>query len=392
MKNCLRKAIAAFLAFTVIMSALSVFAFAKTSEEADTHLQFGPDGKFTIMQISDLQDFFPMKSLTKKVLRKVLDENDVDLIVLTGDNISSTTLVKGYAALAINEFMSIINSRGIPTAMTFGNHDDENTTATKAFQVSVYEKYGCFVGCAGEDLGDNNLCTYYVPIYSSTDKNKMVSNVWMVDSCTYNVENDLGGYGCVTKAQVDWYKSTSEKLERENNGKIPSLMFQHIIVPEIWDALAECEPGTPGSVGHAGKSYTLPEGAKGILGETPCPPNYTNGQFDAVLERGDVMGMFFGHDHTNTFEIDYKGVKLINTAGIGFNSYNGEDEGVRLITIDENAPWSFETQAISYYDLFDKEDERNVNLFNIYSSTVDTKTAFLSIFKYIFSVIKYAFA
>lgn len=387
----MKKIVSILLTVVVIVSAFSISAFARTSEEADTHLQYNSNGKFTIMQISDIQDFFPMKSLTKKVLHKVLDENHVDLIVLTGDNISSTTLLRGYAALAINEFMSIINSYNIPVAMTFGNHDDENTLATKEFQVSVYERYKCFVGCAGEDLGDNNLATYYVPIYSSRDKNKMVSNVWMIDSGTYNDENDLGGYGCTTKAQIEWYKKTSEKLEKENGHKIPSLMFQHIVVPEIWDALVECNADTAGCVEHNGKYYTLPQDAKGVLKERPCPPNYTNGQFDAVLERGDVMAMFFGHDHTNTFEINYKGIGLINTAGIGFNSYNGDEEGVRIITLDENNPDTFETKSIAFYDLFDMTDERNLNLYNMYSSTVDTKTNFVSFFKYIFCVVKYLF-
>ena len=354
----------------LICSCAFVSAYAKTSEEVDTHLQFGKDGKFRIMQISDMQDFFPMKTITKNVIKKALDTYPVDLIVLTGDNISSTSVVKPYAALAINEFMSIYEKYGIPVVMVYGNHDDERTTADKAFQMSVYERYKCFIGCAGEDFGESNLGTYYVPIYSSTDKNKMVNNIWMIDSGTYNEENDLGGYGCVTKKQIEWYKSTSEKLERENGRKIPSLMFQHIVVPEIWDALDEHDEQVEGSVGHSGKFYTLPEGAKGTLGETPCPPNYTNGQFDAVLERGDVMAMFFGHDHVNTYEVSYKGVDLCNTPGVGFRSYNSIDEGVRLITLDENEPDTYETEVVSYFDLFDENDEVAYNQLMIPSISV----------------------
>lgn len=382
-----KRILSVLMALVMAIGAFSVAVFAKTSEEADTHLQFNSDGKFTIMQISDMQDFFPMRPITKKVLREVLDTHPADLIVLTGDNISSSTLVKPYAALAINEFMSIFEKYGIPVVMTFGNHDDENTTATKEYQVSIYEKYDCFVGCAGEDLGDTNLCTYYVPIYSSQDKNEMVSNIWMVDSGTYNTENDKGGYAATTKAQIDWYKSASEKLERENGKKIPSLMFQHIIVPEIWDALEETDESASVKVGHDGKYLTLPEGTVGDLGETPCPPNYNNGQFDAVLERGDVMAMCFGHDHTNSFELNYKGVGLINTPGIGFNSYNGWNEGVRMITLDENDPWSFETEVVTYFDLFDWEDDAARYMFKLDSSTSDSNTQFACFFKYIFAVI-----
>ncbi len=208
----LKKILSVIMSVVLVCTGCAVFAFAKTSEEVDTHLQFGKDGKFRIMQISDIQDYFPMKGITKKVLKKVLAEYPVDLIVLTGDNIASSTRVKPYAALAINEFMSIFESLGTPVVMVYGNHDDESTTADKAYQMSVYERYKCFIGCAGEDFGEDNLGTYYVPIYSSVDKNKMVNNIWMIDSGNYNNENDLGGYGCVTKKQIEWYKSTSEKL------------------------------------------------------------------------------------------------------------------------------------------------------------------------------------
>lgn len=382
-----KKTLSVLMAVILMLGICSVSVFAKTSEEADTHLQYGADGKFRIMQISDIQDFFITRSITKKVLKKALDTYPVDLIVLTGDNISSTSLTKLSAIIAIDQFMSILEDYGIPVVMTFGNHDDENTLADKAFQVSVYEKYDCFVGCAGEDLGDTNLATYYVPIYSSADKNKMVSNIWMIDSGTYNTETESGGYAATTKAQIEWYKAKSAELEKANGAKIPSLMFQHIIVPEIWDALEECEAGTPGSVGHDGKSYKLPEGTKGELGEGPCPPNYNNGQFDAVLERGDVMAMFFGHDHTNSFELDYKGVGLINTPGIGFNSYNGWNEGVRIITLDENDPWNFETESVGYFDLYDFDDDVARYHFKLYSSTSDSATQFACLFKYIFAVI-----
>ena len=63
----------------------------------------------------------------------------MDLIVLTGDNIASTTLIKPYARLAMHQYMSILEKLGTPVVMVYGNHDDERTTANKAYQMSVYE-------------------------------------------------------------------------------------------------------------------------------------------------------------------------------------------------------------------------------------------------------------
>ena len=165
-------------------------------------------------------------------------------------------------------------------------------------------------------------------------------------------------------------------------------MFQHIVIPEIWDALEEHDAWVAGSVGHNGKYYTLPEGAKGSLAETPCPPNYSNGQFDAVLERGDVMAMFFGHDHVNSYEFNYKGVDLVNTPGVGFRSYNSEEEGVRLITLDESRPDTYETELVTYFDLFDRNDEAAMDLFLSDSSTVEDAEHFTYFFKYIIALFK----
>ena len=66
----MKKIISIILSIVIICAGCGVLAFAKTSEEADTHLQFGKDGKFRIMQISDMQDRFPMKSITKNVIKR----------------------------------------------------------------------------------------------------------------------------------------------------------------------------------------------------------------------------------------------------------------------------------------------------------------------------------
>lgn len=380
-----KRVISMMMALVILLSLAPFAAFAKTSKQVDRHLQYNDDGKFTIMQISDIQDFFFMRAPTKALLKAALRENPCDLVVLTGDNISSTSLTLGSANMAIWQFMSVFESLGIPVAMTFGNHDDENTLATKKLQLKMYEQYDCFIGCAGEDFGNSTLCTYNVPIYSSKDANELVNLVWMIDSGTYNTENDLGGYAATTKAQIDWYKRTSESMEKTYGRKIPGLMFQHIVVPEIWDALTPADSSVGGGVWHGGTYYVLPEGANGVIGETPCPPNYTNGQFDAVAERGDILAMFFGHDHVNTYQIfDHRGVDLVNTPGIGFNSYNSEDVGVRMIYLDENDPWHYDTKVISYFDVFDYDDDEARYLFKSDSDTVSDATHFAAFFKYIF--------
>jgi hypothetical protein len=211
------------------------------------------------------------------------------------------------------------------------------------------------VGCTGFTDGER-VGNYNLPIRSS-DGSRDAFNIWLVDTGTYRNLNDDEGYAAVNKATLDWYAETSLALEEANGAKVPSLMFQHIIVPEIYDALVEVDEGTEGAVEYKPtedsetKYYILPEGAKGQLLECPCPPLYTEGQFETAKERGDVLAIVTGHDHTNTFDVEHEGIRLINSPCVGYASYyNEENIGARVFVLDENDPEDFETYLIDTED------------------------------------------
>lgn len=359
----MKKFISFILIALIMVSCFSLSAYAEGKDTEKT-LKFNKDGKFTILNISDIQDGYPMNPLTKDYIEKTVDTVKPDLIVLTGDNISGYDVPeKRDAENAIREFMDIFEEKGIYVAAVFGNHDDEETKLTKEEQLAVYESYDCYIGEKGFCIKDR-VGTYNLPVMKS-DGSGYGFNLWLTDSGTYNTENDYGGYACVYKEQIDWYKKTSEKLKKENGGKtVPSINFQHIIVPEIYDALKQVKLLWFGRIirqknplSDKTKFYTLPDGAKGQLREYPCPPYYNNGQFDAMLEMGDILATVSGHDHENTFEIDYKGIKIINTPTVGFNAYNDINIGSRVFVIDENEPESFETYCLTYSDVYTEIDE-----------------------------------
>lgn len=384
MKKSFRKVLAILLCAAVLIPCMLLGSFA--AENSDKTLQFNKDGKFTILNFSDIQDGYPMKPITKRYLKDTLNLVKPDLVVLTGDNIAGyRTKTKSASKNEIKEFMDIFKAANVKVAMVFGNHDDEDNAADKAYQYEVYESYDNFIG---GDYGKSSgrLGTLNIPILSS-DGTKTAFNIWMTDSGTYNDENDKGGYGCVHKDQIEWYKETSAALKEANGGEpVYSINFQHIVVPEIWDALDEHDEKVDGSVEHGGKYYTLPEGAKGELGESPCPPEYTNGQFAAWLEQGDVIASVCGHDHINSYEIDYQGIKLINTPGIGFNSYNNHVVGSRVFVLDENNPQEFETYCLAYNDVYAEDDAVAQSLYELYSDETDTGTKIAAVFKYIFAL------
>lgn len=377
----MKKFISFILSVLVLVSCFSLFAYAE-NEGAENTLKFNENGKFTILNISDIQDGYPLNSLAKDYIEKTVDLVKPDLVVLTGDNISGFDVhEKEDAEKAIREFMDIFESRAVSVAAVFGNHDNEETKFTKEEQLAVYESYSCYVGEKGFCVKDR-VGTYNLPIMKS-DGSGYGFNLWLTDSGTYNTENEYGGYACVYKEQIEWYKETAGKLKEENGGEpVPSINFQHIIVPEIFDALKQTKLLWFGRIvrkknplNDKTRYYTLPDEAKGQLREYPCPPYYNNGQFDAMLEVGDVLATVSGHDHENTFEIDYKGIKIINTPTIGFNAYNDINVGSRVFVIDENEPDNFETYCLEYSDVYTEIDElyKARILFNIDTTGWPTK-------------------
>lgn len=359
----MKKVLSLILSLVLLATCFSLSAYAGNKGDEYT-LKFNKNGKFTILNISDIQDGYPLNALTKDYIEKTVDMVEPDLIVLTGDNISGYDIPEEKdAEKAIKEFMDIFEARNIKVAAVFGNHDDEETASTKEHQLSVYESYDCYIGKKGFCIKDR-VGTYNLPVIKS-DGSGYGFNLWFTDSGTYNTENDYGGYGCVYKDQIEWYKKTAQALKKENGGKIvPSINFQHIIVPEIYDALKQIKLPKLGCVirkrnplNDKTRFYVLPDGAKGQLREYPCPPYYNNGQYDAMLEMGDVLATVSGHDHENTFEIDYKGIKIINTPTIGFNAYNDINVGSRVFVIDEKEPEKFETYCLTYEDVYTEIDE-----------------------------------
>ncbi|MBQ4338619.1 MAG: metallophosphoesterase family protein [Clostridia bacterium] len=375
----MKKFISLLLCAVMLISCVIMPAHAENT----TKLKFGDDGKFRILHFADFQDIFYMMNATKDFIHASIEKAQPDLIVLGGDNITGGAgIIKPLTRMSIDQFMSIFEEYSIPVAAVFGNHDSEGA-ATKEDMMKMYESYDCFIGCAGEDL--TGCGNYNLPIYAS-DSDKVAFNLWLIDSLTYNesdkkdnyCENDLEGYACVHKDQIDWYVKTSNELKAANGGKpVPSLVFQHIVVPEIYDALVKTETG-----------YTLPESATGVLGEDPCPPNYSNGQFDAMVNQGDVLAMFFGHDHTNTYEVEHKGIDLVNTPGAGFHSYGDNSRGARVIDLDENDLWNYETELIFWREIFDVENNALANYRFIYSaSEYSTAEQIRAFFLYIYEAV-----
>ena len=342
-------------------TAFAAYDYQGAKREKCTRLSFNNDGKLRILQIADIQEAIWVSSVEKLLLFETVRQTRPDLIVLTGDNIAGYSAEKKWGAtFAIRQVMDILSLFHTPIAAVFGNHDDEGTELTKLDQMDVYESYPTFIGCRGvvaEKTVDKtviNVGTYNLPVYADKCSDEVAFNIWCFDSGNYNPVNRYGGYGYVFPEQLEWYVEKSNELKKANGGvPVPSIAFQHIIPPQIAEALQEVPEGTPGAVDFAGKWYTLPEGTdltKNHLSEAPCPPNldFAPGyaEVETMLAQGDVNAIFCGHDHVNGFSVPYKGIDLVTSPGCTYGSYNDDNRGFRLITIDKNNPTAHESELL----------------------------------------------
>lgn len=349
----MKKIISVLLA-VVLVFGMSVAAFAIDVKQP---LKFGEDGKFSIMHVTDTHLDSDNVDASVWLIGKAVDRENPDLVVITGDNVyndDDAEVTKGY----ITKLMNTFEERNIPVAVTFGNHDSERGAMSREDLMAFYNTFSCSVS-VDDGILLSGCGTYNLPVMSS-DGTRIKFNVWVFDSGDYD---DEGYYGYVKKDQIEWYKATSDALRLLNGGeKVYSLAFQHIIVPEVYDALKKADGKTLFAFEHIindGEYYMFdPDNVNyGTLNETPCPGKHNDGQFDAMVEKGDVLAIFTGHDHTNAFGVRHKDIDIMNSLS---TRYNGDafstQYGYRMLVIDEKDTSTYETKVVHWYDMITFEN------------------------------------
>lgn len=319
------------------------------------------NGNFRIMQIADTQEIPDVSPDTIKLICAALDSEKPDLVVFTGDQI------KGYSSFFLGEkgkknaektikaLLKPLEDRKIPFTMTFGNHDGE-AALRKNEQFELYKQSPMFV--YADAASEDEEATFCLNI-----EDKFL--VYLFDTHSRNPE---GGYSGVNPDQIEWYRSVRDSYEKP----LPSLVFQHIPTPEYFDVIKKVRRFTKGCVrafgDHKNEFYTLDPNNSGVndfMKESPAAPFSNVGQIDAFLEKGEVLGVYVGHDHNNSFVANYKGIDLGYTQGAGFNVYGpGLDRGVRIFDINENG--TYETGTVTFGDLCGSE-VRNKAKFALYT-------------------------
>ncbi|WP_054028682.1 metallophosphoesterase family protein [Bacillus sp. FJAT-28004] len=260
-------------------------------------LTFREDGTFKIVQFSDTElldefDYDPetpeYDAATLSTMETIILTEQPDLVVFAGDVIASNRAKDPIKSM--RDAVSVVERLGVSWAAVFGNHDSEGVVPRKAMhEEQLKHPYNVALADPEDVSGAGNY------VLTVTDESgKPAAAHYFLDSGDYPAHGSrVGGYAWIRRDQIDWYTKQSRELTLHNGGKpLPALAFFHIPLPEyneVWDF-------------HVCRGYRY---------DGYCAsPQINSGFFTAMVEMGDVMGTFVGHDHANDFVGELHGIKL----------------------------------------------------------------------------------
>jgi UDP-2,3-diacylglucosamine pyrophosphatase LpxH len=301
---------------------------------AQMRLKFRSDGTFTVLMISDLHYSAKADPYGIALTENLIAKESPDVVIVAGDCLSGDRChTREELEAGIANVAAAMERKTVPWAITFGNHDQGHFASTnigKERVMALYERYPHNIN-AGWVRGIRGVGNRNIPILNSAGTEPVFA-LWLMDSGDYT-KNREDNYDWIHADQVNWYVQTSEDLEKQHGGKLPGLMFFHIPLLEFKEMAAT-------------KRFT------GERHESESTSAVNGGMFAGILERGDVKGVFCGHDHVNSYVGLWRGVCLGYDALAGYDTYphlraedpaNGSIRGGRVFRIVESDAWRFKT-------------------------------------------------
>lgn len=320
------------------------------------------NGKFRVLLIGDPHEI--QNDSTKKDKDRLYDylnfqytaveELKPQLVILMGDNAQGNnedelkkTLLRITKPYADNK---------IPFAFVLGNHDLECAVSDIQTQYNIYRQLPY---CILPDENEVNKYGDYNVEIKSEFSDKTAYNFRLIYSGSKASANYYSHYAFVNEEQIQLNEGNTNKLKKTNGKTIPSVVIQHIPVPEVFSLLKEKSfmsmlfDGVYGQNEKKGKFYALDKkNADGYMGEAPCTAGYNSGQFASWKKMGDVKAAFFGHDHMNDFCGKVDSILLGQCKTAGFRPYgDGLMQAVRVVDIFENETDKIDTHMVYYRDL-----------------------------------------
>ncbi|KAM3440726.1 hypothetical protein NHJ13734_003116 [Beauveria thailandica] len=315
----------------LLVAALASAAAVVAAPTSKPPLHFTADGKFHISVFNDIHfgenaagqgPLWDIKTST--LMGTIMDAEQPQLVVLNGDLISGDEYQGRDILDHVDRIVRPVAARRLPWASTYGNHDsnynlsrDQMYRREKTYNGSYTER---MVTGSRPDAGVTN---YYLPVYAagcdplSADEPSACRVpellLWFFDSRggkyyrTHTRQPDW-----VDETVVDWFTATSKQLADQHGRAVPSIAFVHIPI----HAAAVLERQGPGGhvdlgrhpginddkingQSHGGWPRSNAKNATRTRGR-----GYTGHDvpfMQALVATPGLIGLFYGHDHGNTW-------------------------------------------------------------------------------------------
>lgn len=239
-------------------------------------------------------------------LKLTIDDANADFIIVTGD------LFTFADKATARRFFDFLDSFNTPWTVTFGNHDEQCYFSVD-WLTNELNTYGS--NCIFKDLQDDDVfgnANFVINLTEDGTSNSLIKEqLFIIDSNRYNY-GEYVGYDYIHYDQIDWYemmvngttKYNHDHFSQSATEKVPSLAFFHIPFEEFEIAYGLAEQGDPRA------SFYAPEGFRGENNETTSCPQKNTGFFAKIKELGSTKGCFVGHDHKNSYAVNYDGILL----------------------------------------------------------------------------------
>ncbi|KAJ0117531.1 Metallo-dependent phosphatase [Diaporthe amygdali] len=283
-------------------------------------LHFSDDQTFHITIFEDLHfgegpdtDWGPRHDAnTLKTMKRVLEDESPELVVLNGDLITGADTFKENSTDYVDMIVAPIVEAGLPWASTYGNHDSDFNLSRKDIYSREKTYENSLTGC-DVNQNDSGVSNYYLPVYTNDTSSIPVMILWFFDSGGGRQQAQNGAAisrpDWVDGSVVSWFEETRDQLQTTYGTAIPSLAFFHIPVR----ASAAFQSA-------AVNSSTAP----GINADGQFPGQGSKEQdtplMQALLNSKNLTAAFSGHQHGDDWCFKWdKQLSGMNLIGDGLN-------------------------------------------------------------------------
>ncbi len=333
------------------------------------------DKELKILQITDVHlggGWLSAKKdkMSLNAVASMIKAENPDFVVFSGDiafpvpYIAGTLNNKSGAKL----LAELMENLGVYYTVTYGNHDTELYSYFSRESITkFYSDYPhCLISEGAKDVdGSANQ------VFNIKNSDGIVTRMlFMLDSHSY-VDGDILGiqwkYDNIHENQISWYRNCINRTNIANKkaivamddaegakysdllkNSIPSTVFIHVPLEEYKTAWTEYVDAGYKNTENVTFNY-------GVAGETDkivyhglYPDNF----FETMLELQSTDTVFCGHDHLNSFSLNYKGINLCYSYSIDYLAYSGisklgSQRGCTVISIAANG--DIDHSLESYY-------------------------------------------